>query len=137
MGDHRVPPDNLTDDDVSADVITREPGPGGVIFRALEIAPDDKDPDRHRQVMAELHQAVEQQVTPSEADLARHPNMHRTGTLDFATCVRGEIYLMTDVDEVLLTPGDTVVIRGANHAWSNRSDEPCLVVLTMVDAQPK
>jgi uncharacterized cupin superfamily protein len=48
--------------------------------------------------------------------------------------VIGEIYLVTDVDELLMTPGDTVVIRGTNHAWSNRSDAPCLLVGTMVDA---
>jgi hypothetical protein len=33
-----------------------------------------------------------------------------------------------------MRPGDTVVIRGTNHAWSNRSDLPCLLVGTMVDA---
>jgi hypothetical protein len=27
-----------------------------------------------------------------------------------------------------------VVIRGTNHAWSNRSDEPCLLVGCMIDA---
>jgi hypothetical protein len=41
---------------------------------------------------------------------------------------------MTDVDEVLMRPGDTVVIRGTNHAWSNRSDEPCLLIGCMIDA---
>ncbi|MDX6416904.1 MAG: hypothetical protein QOG28_1524, partial [Trebonia sp.] len=63
--------------------------------------------------------------------------MHRTRTLDFTTCVRGQIYLVTDMDEVLMTPGDTAVLRGGSHAWSNRSDEPCLLVVTLVDAEPK
>jgi hypothetical protein len=35
--------------------------------------------------------------------------MHRTDTLDF-------------------------IIRGTNHAWSNRSNEPSLLVGTMIDA---
>jgi uncharacterized RmlC-like cupin family protein len=43
---------------------------------------------------------------------------------------------MTDTDEVLMRPGDTVVIRGVNHAWVNRSDKPCLVVIAMIDAKP-
>jgi naringenin degradation protein FdeH len=128
------PPDNLADKDISADVITREPLPGGLVFRALEIAPDHEDAELHRRVLAELNSAVGQRVQPSDADLARHPNMHRTGTLDFTTCVRGQVYLVTDTDEVLLTPGDTVVLRGGNHAWSNRSGEPCLLVVTMIDA---
>jgi uncharacterized cupin superfamily protein len=60
--------------------------------------------------------------------------MHRTDTLDCITCVIGEIHLVTDSGEVLMRPGDTVVIRGANHAWSNRSDSPCLLAGTMADA---
>ena len=70
------------------------------------------------------------------ADLARHPSMHRTDTLDCLTCVRGEIFLVTDNEEVLMRPGDTVIIRGTNHAWSNRSNAPCLLVGTMTDATP-
>jgi hypothetical protein len=35
---------------------------------------------------------------------------------------------------VLMQPGDTVIIRGVNHAWSNRSNAPCLLVGTMTDA---
>jgi hypothetical protein len=131
------PPDTDADDDISADVITREPLPGGLIFRALEIAPDHKDASLHRRVLAELNAAVGQEVEPAESDLARHPNMHRTRTLDFTTCVRGRIYLVTDSNEVLMTPGDTAVLRGGNHAWSNRFDEPCLLVVTLVDAEPK
>ena len=62
--------------------------------------------------------------------------MHRTDTLDFITCVRGEVYLVTDCDEVLMQSGDTVIICGTNHAWSDRSDAPCLHVGTMIDAVP-
>jgi hypothetical protein len=131
------PPDTSVDEDISADVISREPLPGGLLFRALEIAPDEEDADLHRAVLAELNTEVGQSVQPSEADLARHPNMHRTHTLDFTTCVRGQIYLVTDTDEVLMTPGDTVVLRGGNHAWSNRFEEPCLLAVVLVDANPK
>jgi quercetin dioxygenase-like cupin family protein len=83
-----------------------EPFPNGLICRALEIAPGAGFP------------------------------MHYTDTLDCLTCVRGEIYLVTDTDEVLMQPGDTVIIRGVNHAWSNRSNAPCLVVGTNTDATP-
>jgi hypothetical protein len=44
-------------------------------------------------------------------------NMHRTNALDCFACVMGEMYLVTDVDGVLLRPGDTVIIRGTNHVW--------------------
>jgi quercetin dioxygenase-like cupin family protein len=50
------------------------------------------------------------------------------------TIARGEIYLVTDVDETLLKQGDTAVVQGVNHAWDNRSDGPCMIVGVMVTA---
>jgi quercetin dioxygenase-like cupin family protein len=114
----------------------REPFPNGLICRALEIPPDDPDAAEQRRVLAELNEEVHQRHLPTAADVARHPSMHRTDTLDCLTCVRGEIFLVTDTDEVLMQPGDTVIIRGVNHAWSNRSNAPCLLVGTMTDATP-
>lgn len=83
-----------------------EPFPNGLVCRALEIPPGVGVP------------------------------LHRTDTLDCSMCVRGEIYLVTDIDEVLMHPGDTAIIRGVDHAWSNRSDAPCLLVTTNTDAIP-
>jgi uncharacterized cupin superfamily protein len=60
--------------------------------------------------------------------------MHRTDTLDCFAIVVGEIYIVTDADEALLRPGDTVIVRGVNHAWSNRSDKPALIIGTMTHA---
>jgi quercetin dioxygenase-like cupin family protein len=83
-----------------------QPLPNGLLCRALEIPPGVGFP------------------------------MHHTDTLDCLTCVRGEIYLVTDTDEVRMQPGDTVIIRGVNHAWNNRSSQPCLLVGTNTDATP-
>jgi quercetin dioxygenase-like cupin family protein len=134
-----TPVDNTIDGDRSQTPglgAQREPFPNGFICRALEIPPDNQDADEHRRVLTELNAEVRQKHLPSEADMARHPSMHRTDTLDCLTCVRGEIYLVTDTDEVLMQPGDTVIIRGVNHAWSNRSSESCLLIGTMTDAIP-
>jgi quercetin dioxygenase-like cupin family protein len=114
----------------------REPFPNGFICRALEIWPDNPDVAEERRLFTELNKEVRQKHLATEADMARHPTMHRTDTLDCLTCVRGEIYLVTDTDEVLMQPGDTAIIRGVNHAWSNRSHAPCLLVGTMTDATP-
>jgi len=130
-----VPVDNTIATDRALDCHTREPFPGGMLFRALEIFPDPEDRQTHLAAVLQLHRRVGQKHAPTPEDLARHPSMHRTDTLDCFACVKGEIYLMTDVDEVLLRPGDTVVIRGTNHAWSNRSNEPCLLVGCMIDAR--
>ena len=48
--------------------------------------------------------------------------MQKTRTLDFCLILEGEITLVLDTAEVQLAAGDTVVQRGTNHAWSNRSD---------------
>jgi len=133
-----VPVDNTIEGDRAVDEelgARRDPFPGGMLVRALEIWPD-QDPDKQRKDFAALNKEVGQVHTPSEADAQRHPTMHRTDTLDAITCIKGEIYLITDVEEVLMQPGDTVIIRGTNHGWSNRSSEPCLLTGSMIDAVP-
>jgi hypothetical protein len=35
-----------------------------------------------------------------------------------------------------MQPGDTAIIRGVKHAWSNRSSVPCLLIGTNTDATP-
>lgn len=129
--DNAIEGDRALTEDLGA---RREPFPGGVISRALEIPPDTADVSEHQRVLTDLNTQAHQKHPPTDADLACHPSMHRTDTLDFITCVRGEIYLITDTDEVLMHPADTVVIRGVNHAWSNRSTEACLLVGTMIAA---
>lgn len=31
--------------------------------------------------------------------------------------------------------GDVVIQRGTNHAWSNRSDKPCMMLFVLIDAE--
>ena len=59
----------------------------------------------------------------------------RTGTLDFCLVLEGEITLVLDTQEVHLKADDTVVQRGTNHAWSNRSDAPCRVAFSLHDGK--
>jgi quercetin dioxygenase-like cupin family protein len=59
-----------------------------------------------------------------------HPYMQRTNTTDFCHILDGEITLVLDAEEVDLKEGDAVVLRGTNHAWSNRSDKICRVLIS-------
>jgi mannose-6-phosphate isomerase-like protein (cupin superfamily) len=68
---------------------------------------------------------------------APHPYMQKTRTLDFCLVLEGRITLVLDTQEVDLEAGDTVIQRGANHAWSNRSSEPCVIAFTLIDATDK
>ena len=131
-----LPVDNAVRGDRSADVTAREPEANGLTFRALEIPPDIADAQEHIKILQELNRKVKQKYPPTEADFVRHPSMHRTDTLDMFVVAYGEIYLVTDTDETLLKPGDTAVVQGVNHAWSNRSDRPCMIVGVMVHAAP-
>ena len=63
-----------------------------------------------------------------------HPLMHQTETLDYIIILSGEIYLIVDEGETLLQAGDIVVQRGTNHAWSNRSELPCIQLAILLDA---
>lgn len=131
-----LPVNNQAPGDRGADVTIREPTENGLIFRALEIPPNIQDTQKHIAILQEVNKEVQQKYPPTEQDLARHPSMHRTDTCDMFTVAYGEIYLVTDTDETLLKPGDTAIVLGVNHAWSNRSDKPCMIIGVMVHANP-
>jgi uncharacterized cupin superfamily protein len=61
--------------------------------------------------------------------------MQQTRTLDFCLVLEGAITLVLDTEEVQLKAGDTVVQRGTNHAWSNRSGQPCVIAFSSHDAK--
>lgn len=86
--------------------------------------------------MQKLNEELKQKYPPTRADLARHPGMHRTDTLDMFVVAHGEIYLVTDADETLLLPGDSAVVLGVNHARANKSDRPCMIIGVNVHANP-
>lgn len=67
-------------------------------------------------------------------DKLPRPPMQIRRTLDFCLILQGEITLVLDTGEVSLKRGDTVVQRGTRHAWSNRSDAPCVIAISSHDA---
>lgn len=83
-------------------------------------------------------------VIPPDKDLGLevkdgvpHPLMHQTGTLDYIIILSGELYLIMEEEETLLRAGDIVIQRATNHAWSNRSTEPCIQMAVLIDAETK
>jgi DNA-binding CsgD family transcriptional regulator len=59
--------------------------------------------------------------------------MHRTPTIDYIVMLEGEVTLILDDGEVRLRPFDTLVQRGTDHAWSNRSGKPATFAVVTVD----
>lgn len=108
-----------------------EPVGGGSVFRLIEYPPDSVrlktlDPDRFFRRMG---------ARAADAATRRHPGMHKTDTVDYCVVLSGEIWAVLDESEVLLRAGDCLVQRGTNHAWSNRSDEPCLIAFVLMAAK--
>ena len=79
------------------------PPPGGALFRLVVFPPDPVG------------------------------QMHRTGTVDFVTILSGELVLaLENGEEAALGPGDTVVQRGATHAWRNLTDRPAVASVVLL-----
>jgi mannose-6-phosphate isomerase-like protein (cupin superfamily) len=116
-----------------------EPPENGTIYR-LVVFPPEKDyihkigndqatRDQIRAAFAfkdtDSHgPAVETKAPP-------HPFMHKTKTVDYGIVLSGEMTLVLDDSVAVLRPGDTVVQRATNHAWSNRGDVPCVMAFVL------
>lgn len=97
--------------------VTMPVTPGnGTFFRYVQIPPDS-----------------ELDLPPVKEGML-HPLMHQTDTLDYIVILSGELWLILEESETLLKPGDIVIQRGTNHAWSNRSDQPCIQLAVLIDA---
>jgi uncharacterized cupin superfamily protein len=113
-----------------------EPPAGGSVCRVVTFPPDDtfKGKVGAREVTT-FSTAMGSPGASTYSATAPHPYMHRTRTLDLCLVLEGEITLVLDTEEVHLKAGDTVVQRGTNHAWSNRSDKPCTIAISMHDGR--
>lgn len=117
--------------DPAEEPLSLAPPPGGTRIRVVDIPPD----------------SVQDSLTPEEAAAAfaaigashahaldgPHALMHRTETVDYGIVLSGEVWLVLDEDERRLRPGDVVIQRGTNHAWSNRTGETARMAFVLVD----
>ena len=109
-----------------------EPVAGGSVFRVIEYPPDSV---RLKTLVPETF-FRSMGAQPADAATRRHPGMHKTDTIDYCVVLSGEIWAVFDASEVLLRAGDVLVQRGTQHAWSNRTDEPCVIAFVLIAAKP-
>ncbi|HKW36196.1 MAG TPA: cupin domain-containing protein [Burkholderiales bacterium] len=126
------PADNSGSDDAAAHERRIGPVGGGSVFRVIEYPPDSVrlktlDPERFFHGMG---------AKAANAATRRHPGMHKTDTIDYCVVLSGEIWAVLDESEVLLRAGDCLVQRGTSHAWSNRSEAPCVIAFALIAAGP-
>lgn len=109
--------------------VTLEPPRGGAVFRTVELPPDS---ERNYDSMRKY---FEQMGAHGRLGGGKHPAMHKTATLDFLVVIEGEVWMILDEGEVHLKAGDCIVQRATMHAWSNRSDKPCILAGILIDGQ--
>jgi hypothetical protein len=109
------------------------PDLGGTIFRVADFPPDTAY-EGADQLFGEIAGTDARDGATHSAD--RHFWFHKTDSIDFAVVLEGEIWMLLDEGECLLTAGDVIVQRGTAHSWSNRSSRPCRIAFVLLGAHP-
>lgn len=108
------------------------PAPGMTILRVVEFPPADASHGNAESAAVLAEMGIAQ---PSgERRPPRHPHMHATDSVDYAIVLEGEIDMLLDEGEVHVKAGDILVQQGTNHAWVNRSAQPCKIAFVLIDS---
>jgi uncharacterized cupin superfamily protein len=120
--------------DPTAGAHVLEAPPGGSVCRIVTFPPDAAwQGNVGAREVQHYFAAMGSPGASTYGSKAPHPYMQKTRTLDFCLILEGEITLVLDTQEVQLAAGDTVVQRGTNHAWANRSAKPCTIAFSSHD----
>lgn len=113
------------------------PPPNGSVLNVVTLPPDAswKGKVGANEVKA-WYASVGAPEASTGSENAPHPYMQKTRTIDFVIVQEGEAVLVLDTQEVPVKKGDFVVIRGQNHAWSNRSGRPAVLAIASHDGKP-
>lgn len=65
-------------------------------------------------------------------DQTRHPGMHETHSLDVICLLQGDVSLILEGVETRIKPGQIVIQRGTNHAWTAHG-APALLLAVLID----
>ena len=127
-----APVDNAADPTLGPLVLP--PPAGGTRIRFVDIPPDTAE--FLAQGAGKMKDAFAQ-IGDEKASTVKahspHPLMHRTESVDYGVVIAGELTLVLDDSERVLGPGSVVVQRGTNHAWANRSGQPCRMLFVLID----
>ena len=94
------------------------PTPGGVPKEALDAAVRDRFAD-----FDGAHHIIDQ---------SRHSAMHETHSIDVICLLQGEVSLILENGETRIRPGQVVIQRGTNHAWTAHGG-PALLLAVLID----
>jgi mannose-6-phosphate isomerase-like protein (cupin superfamily) len=127
------PPGFSFKDDSAAKPIGLSPPDNGTAIRVVEFPP--LDPAAEAKMDPNLMMKVVGDHAPARGHAVKHPLMHRTRTIDYAVILSGEIDMMLDDSVVHVKAGDVVIQQATNHAWINRSGQPCRILFVLMDSK--
>ena len=104
------------------------------MFRVVNYPPEKVLLDKISQMSKDELLEFEKKIGIKLDINGKHPLMHMTKSIDYGIVLTGEIFLVLDNQEILLKPTDTIIQRGTYHAWSNRSENDCLMAYVLLDA---
>ncbi len=111
------------------------PPKNGTVLNAFTFPPDSNWHGKATKSDADLfYKSVGAAHLSTSGSIANHPYSQKSNTVDFCLVTEGEITLILDTKEVNLHAGEIAVIRGGNHAWSNRSGKPAIVAISVHDS---
>jgi uncharacterized cupin superfamily protein len=115
---------------------TIEPPNNGSVLRTVTVPPDEvwKGKAGSGEVAAYFRMMGSPGASTYSAK-APHPYMQKTRSIDFCVIQEGEVTLVLDTAEVPMKAGEIAILRGANHAWSNRSANPAVIAIASHDAR--
>lgn len=112
------------------------PTSSGSVIRVVEMPPDSQQQhEAAAGVFAEIRASHASTAGSDPSKASGNALMHRTETIDYGIVISGEIWLVLDDSETRLLPGDIVVQRGTNHAWSNRTNQPARMAFILLDGK--
>jgi mannose-6-phosphate isomerase-like protein (cupin superfamily) len=127
------PPGFSSKEDNATKPIGLSPPNNGTVIRVVEFPPLSSDAEA--KMDPNLMMKVVGDHAPARGLPVKHPLMHRTRTVDYAIIMSGEMDMMLDDAVVHVKAGDVVIQQATNHAWINRSAEPCRVIFVLMDSQ--
>lgn len=115
--------------------IRHEPPEGGAIFRLVDYMPGVT---RTIEEQKRMHAQIGSAHVPSDDAFhsLKHPSMHKTDTINYMVLVSGELWALTETEDVLLKPGDVLVQKGCMHGWRNDGTVPARLLAVLIDSQP-
>ena len=110
---------------------TIEPPPEGSVLRVITYPPDASWQGKVGRAQVEaFFRDMGSPKASTYGSQAPHPYMQKLPSLDFVIVLEGEIVLVLDTQEVTMKAGEIAIVRGSNHAWSNRSNHPAIVAIS-------